>query len=146
MSDEIPASTPAAGGTVPGKGLADHKTKLALTRTLLAADRTLMAWVRTAMSLISFGFTIYKFFQYLEGNHAAAVEGSLLTPRDVALVMIGLGVVSLFIATIEYRNQVRMMRRSYSEYGPFHRSLAAIVAALISVLGMLGFGIVLLRQ
>jgi putative membrane protein len=40
-------------------------TALALDRTLLAYDRTLMAWVRTATSLISLGFTIYKFFQYL---------------------------------------------------------------------------------
>jgi len=40
-------------------------TKLAIERTRLAHERTLMAWVRTATSLISFGFTVYKFFQYL---------------------------------------------------------------------------------
>ena len=40
-------------------------TKLAVERTRLAYERTLMAWVRTSTSLISFGFTIYKFFQYL---------------------------------------------------------------------------------
>jgi Domain of unknown function (DUF202) len=40
-------------------------TRLAVDRTRLAADRTLLAWIRTATSLISFGFTIYKFFQYL---------------------------------------------------------------------------------
>jgi inner membrane protein YidH len=39
--------------------------ELSLDRTIQAHDRTLMAWVRTATSLISFGFTIYKFFQYL---------------------------------------------------------------------------------
>jgi putative membrane protein len=36
---------------------------LAFERTMLAYERTLMAWIRTAISLISFGFTIYKFFQ-----------------------------------------------------------------------------------
>jgi hypothetical protein len=41
-------------------------TLLATDRTRLAHDRTLMAWVRTATSLISFGFTIYKFFQYMQ--------------------------------------------------------------------------------
>ena len=39
--------------------------ELALRRTFLAHERTLMAWIRTSVSLISFGFTIYKFFQYL---------------------------------------------------------------------------------
>jgi putative membrane protein len=38
--------------------------RLALDRTRLAYERTLMAWIRTAASLISFGFTIYKFFPY----------------------------------------------------------------------------------
>ena len=41
----------------------DIGTQLAFDRTRLAYDRTMMAWVRTATSLISFGFTIYKFFQ-----------------------------------------------------------------------------------
>ncbi len=45
--------------------LADDRTRLAVTRTVAALDRTLMAWIRTATSLISFGFTIYKFFQAL---------------------------------------------------------------------------------
>ena len=42
----------------------DTGTKLAVDRTRLAYERTLMAWVRTATSLISFGFTIYKFFEF----------------------------------------------------------------------------------
>jgi putative membrane protein len=39
-------------------------TRLAFDRTRLAHDRTMMAWVRTATSLITFGFAIYKFFQF----------------------------------------------------------------------------------
>lgn len=46
----------------------DTSTKLAFERTNLAHERTLMAWVRTATSLISFGFTIYKFFQLEKGQ------------------------------------------------------------------------------
>ena len=46
-------------------------TRLAVDRTRLAYERTLMAWTRTATSLISFGFTIYKFFEYLrEGSRS----------------------------------------------------------------------------
>ncbi len=41
----------------------DTGTRLAIDRTRLAYERTMMAWVRTATSLISFGFTIYKFFE-----------------------------------------------------------------------------------
>jgi uncharacterized membrane protein YidH (DUF202 family) len=38
--------------------------RLAVDRTRLAYERTMMAWVRTATSMISFGFTIHKFFQF----------------------------------------------------------------------------------
>ena len=45
----------------------NHATsgELAMDRTLLARERPLMAWIRTAFSMISFGFAIFKFFQYL---------------------------------------------------------------------------------
>src|SRR5262245_48613828 len=87
--------------------LADKRTSLAVTRTIVALDRTLMAWVRTSTSLISFGFTIYKFFQYLKSDTSLtdADRMRLLSPRGVALVMIGLGVIALTLATIDYRKQ-----------------------------------------
>ena len=53
----------------------DTSTKLAVERTRLAHERTLMAWVRTATSLISFGFTVYKFFDYLRESQGAATTG-----------------------------------------------------------------------
>jgi putative membrane protein len=48
----------------------------------------MMAWERTATSFISFGFTIYKFFQLeLRGRRAGA--DVLIGPREFALLMIG---------------------------------------------------------
>jgi putative membrane protein len=125
--------------------LADDRTKLAVLRTIVALDRTLMAWVRTATSLISFGFTIYKFFQALRESEATH-EAHLMTPRGVGLVMIGLGVAGLLVATIEYRSEIRELRESFHQYGPFRRSPALAVAATISGLGVLGFILVFLRQ
>ena len=51
----------------------DTGTRLAVERTRLAYERTLMAWVRTATSLISFGFTVYKFFQFDVSKQPARV-------------------------------------------------------------------------
>ena len=126
--------------------LADKRTGLALKRTLLALDRTLMAWVRTGTSLISFGFTIYKFFQYLREDQAAKNTGHLLDPRSVALILIALGIGALVLATVQYQRQTREMLKDYPEYGPFPRSLAAGVAGIMSGLGLLGFVLVMLRQ
>ena len=58
--------------------------ELAMERTWLAHERTLMAWVRTAASMISFGFTIYKFFQF-EANKSESVHHGFFSPRDFAV-------------------------------------------------------------
>jgi len=125
--------------------LADERTDLALTRTMVALDRTLMAWVRTATSLISFGFTIYKFFQQL--RQAEPVPGGeLLTPRGVALVLMALGIGGLIAATVDYRRQIRNLHTRFPAYGPYHRSATAAVATILAGLGILGFVLVFLRQ
>jgi putative membrane protein len=61
---------------------------LALDRTFLAHERTLMAWVRTAASLITFGFTLFKFFQYLKEHEPGSVEQHVLGARTFGVVMI----------------------------------------------------------
>lgn len=113
-----------------------------MDRTRLAHDRTMMAWVRTAASLISFGFTIYKFFQYMrEQGHSA--ESRWLGPREFALLLIAIGLVSLAFATLQSRYEMRLMRK---HFGHIPYSLANIVAGLVAILGVLTFMAVILRQ
>lgn len=119
----------------------DNGTKLALERTWLAHERTLMAWVRTAASLISFGFTIYKFFAFEEGK-GAHVGAGLLTPREFGLVMIATGIIALTLATINHRQNVRRLN---AEFGPTPTSVAGAVSALIAILGLVTFIATLMR-
>src|SRR5215510_8603666 len=83
-------------------------TELAVTRTRLAYERTQMAWIRTATSLISFGFTIYKFFQYLREKDPSPVH-HVMGPRSFAIAMIGIGVAALFVTNLEHRRQLRAL-------------------------------------
>ena len=87
--------------------------QLALDRTNLAHERTLMSWIRTAMSLITFGFSIYKFFQ-LELQGRPPLQGAI-GPRQFAILMISIGLLSLMGATIEYRIHRNDLRRRYAE-------------------------------
>jgi putative membrane protein len=118
-------------------------TELAMDRTLLAHDRTLMAWVRTAVSLISFGFAIYKFFQYLREHEGLEADGRALGPRRFAMLMISIGLVSLLLATIQ---QLQLRKKLKSMYPQAGFPLATIMAALISLLGILALIAVVLRQ
>jgi putative membrane protein len=115
----------------------DTGTRLAVDRTRLAHERTLMAWVRTAVSMISFGFTIYKFFQFeLDGR--PPVAGHALGPRGYAFVMIAIGLVALLVSTIQHRHSMRVLRAEFGASVP--RSVATLVAGLFSALGLVSRG------
>ncbi len=117
-------------------------TVLAVERTRIAHDRTLLAWVRTSISLITFGFTIYKFFQYLRDSSGGAAASSPAGPRRFGLIMILLGLVSLVMATVQYRSD---LARLAARFGPQPRSLAAALALLVGVLGVIGLFFVYFR-
>ena len=116
-------------------------TDLAVDRTRLAHERTLMAWVRTSASLISFGFTIYKFFQYMREN-GQPVEDRTFGPRQFALFLIAIGLIALVLATIQHRHDLSVMRKHYAHV-PY--SMATIVGGLVAILGIVTFAAVIFR-
>ncbi len=115
---------------------------LGCRRTFLAYDRTLMAWIRTAVSLITFGFTIHKFFDYLIKADEFRATESLIGPRQFAIGMIGIGVLTLAAATIQYRHTVNLLKE---DRGEEYRSLAGMLAATVCVLGFGLLAIVILH-
>lgn len=117
----------------------DSSTKLAVDRPCLAYERTSMARVRTAIPLISFGLTIYKFFQ-IEG---AGKQDHAISATEFSVLMIVFGLVSLLMATLEHRRDLNALRAEYPKIPP--RSLARVLAASISLLGILALVTVLLR-
>jgi putative membrane protein len=131
MADQTPHSAP----------VFDVSTRLAFDRTRVAYERTMMAWIRTATSLITFGFTIYKFFQ-LEAPPPGR-PNRLIGPRGFAFILVSIGLFSLILATLEHRQNIRTLG---SQYEGRRRSLAVIVAALISLLGLLALAVIAFRQ
>src|SRR6476659_3614657 len=116
-------------------------TDLAFERTMLAYERTLMAWIRTAISLISFRFTIYKFFQ--EWRKSEQPVQSVFTPRIVGMMMILFGLIGLLFAEIQHVSAIKKLRRDYPKV---ERSLSSVLAVLILMFGLALFLAVLFRQ
>jgi len=104
---------------------------LAMDRTWLAYERTLMAWVRTATSMISFAFTIYKFFQFEGGRGAPATRG-LITPREFAMILVSIALVALLAATVSHRRHARELSIRLGK----RRSMAEVVAGLMGLFGL----------
>ncbi len=108
---------------------------LGYERTRLAADRTLMAWIRTSVSMISFGFSIYKFFQYLLESNLTAGHLQHAAPRNFGIALVGMGMVLLIIAVLEYFLFLRNLSQRTGE--KFTISTALIAAILLSAVGVL---------
>ncbi len=118
----------------------DTSTRLAFERTRLAQERTLMAWIRTSTSLIAFGFTIFKFFEYLASTND--VHRRVLSPWLLGIMMIVLGIVALALATLQHRQEMTALQATA---GPLPRSIAWYMATLIAVLGVVALVMVIFR-
>jgi len=126
-----------------GTILAEERTDLALHRTIIASERTLMAWIRTALSMIGFGFTIYKFFQYLPAEIAAGNVRRPQAPRNLGMTLIALGTLALVAATWEHRRYLNEIGASQKRY---IWSISVGVAIFIILVGAIAFYGVLLRS
>jgi putative membrane protein len=129
------------GEITPPSASPDPRVRLAYERTYLAIERTQMGWVRTALSLISFGFGIAKFFQWLREQHPG--KEPLLAPRTVGILMIVIGLVALLLSDLQRRQAMKLIRK---ECPSLPGSLAGPVAGFIAVLGILALLGALFRQ
>jgi uncharacterized membrane protein YidH (DUF202 family) len=126
-----------------GTLLAEERTDLALQRTVIAAERTLMAWIRTTLSMIGFGFTIYKFFQYLPAELAAGNVRRPDAPRNLALTLIALGTLALMAASWQHKHTLRELGGAEKRH---IWSISFVVAIFVVLIGVIAFYGVLLHS
>ena len=115
-------------------------TLLAIERTRVAYERTMMAWVRTGTSLITFGFSVYKFFQL--GAPAQATASAPIGTREFAIGLLVLGLLSLLLGTVEHARDLRSLRVHYPD---MPRSLSGLVAIVMATLGLVALVAVVLH-
>ena len=116
--------------------LAHERTDAAMTRTRMAAERTLMAWIRTSLSMISFGFTILKFFEFLRESQGPLGVFKGERTRHLGLVLISLGTLILIPAVVQNRS---LMKRVSALDGKSAWSLSLRVAILVAGFGLFAF-------
>lgn len=117
--DRDPAAIPETDASAPlkpdeGTLQTRARTSLAVERTFFAAERTLMAWLRTALSMISFGFTLAKFFEYIVKENGAPIVGRFggtWSPRTVGTAMVVIGTLALLAAVVQHGRRVSALRR-----------------------------------
>jgi len=118
----------------------DVATTLAFERTRIAYERTMMAWIRTATSLITFGFAVYKFFQF-ELREAPEIP-MLIGPRGFGMTLICIGLLSLLLGAFEHGRDMTALRRQYVD---MPRSPSGVTAIVLGALGVCALVAVIAR-
>jgi len=120
-------------------------------RTWMSIQRTQMSAVRTATALIGFGFTVAQFFQKLLEDVPSDVRmTSTGWPRNVGLLLIAAGILSLALSTWQYHRALVYMRSdpfaaiSVPKERAMHKP-SYIVSWAVLLIGLLAFVSVLLR-
>ena len=119
----------------------DTGTRLAYERTFLAHEGTQMAWIRTALSLISFGFTISKFFELLHDKMGESAPA--LGAKTVGIVMIFMGLLSLIMGTFHHW---RALKRLRAQCPDLPNSTSWVTALLLALLGLAALAGAIIRN
>ncbi|HWO02995.1 MAG TPA: hypothetical protein VNS63_27390 [Blastocatellia bacterium] len=115
----------------------DTSTKLAHPRSLRPNDDGMGP--DGDVTLITFGFTIYKFFQI---ELRREEPGRLIGSHEFGLMMVSIGLISLVLATWQNRRDMQRLRALHADV-PW--SNASLVASLVSLLGIVAFVVMIFR-
>lgn len=121
----------------------DLSTKLALDRTNAAYERTMQAWIRTGTSLITFGFSVYKFFELESVAAARSLPHKWIGPHEFAVLMVLAGLGALVLGAVEHQRRVRALRVDYPD---MPRNAVSVMAIALSGLGIFMLVVVVFRQ
>lgn len=112
---------------------------LALVRTKFSSERSLMAWMRTSVSLFTFGFSITKFFAYLEEEQAGTQfsEG----PHQLGFALICIGILVLVPAVVQHVRRLRRAKElgmpTISKFSlPICSATALFVIGIVALIGI----------
>jgi putative membrane protein len=134
--------------------MAAQRTELAYQRNRFAADRTLMAIMRTSLSMIGFGFTIFSFFSSVAAREAIGHIVPDRAPGRFGLALVVLGVVLLMAGIAADMRYMAKLRRQHrwlldSEWAggidPMDRSLIAVSAIVLLLIGLVAIGVIMIR-
>ena len=134
-----PASQGRQAVPTPGR-VAPHKAwtiteELAGDRNRLASERTLMGWIRTSLAMISFGFGLAKFLEYLKETQPQKASRFGEGPEVVGEFLLVLGTFLMLGAAIaHWRRLTRLDRGEVSFRSRF--SLGLLVAFILFALGV----------
>lgn len=109
--------------------------ELAGDRNRMASERTLMGWIRTSLAMISFGFGLAKFFDYLQQSNPQKASQLGEGPEYVGQFLLLLGTFLILGAAVAHWRRLALLDRGEVSYRS-RFSLGLLVAFILFALGV----------
>lgn len=116
----------------------EEKEELTRLRLLNAYERTLLSWVRTATSLLTLGFALYKLLQARIAEPGEHPIAKVLTPKMIAVLMFGTGVIGLVMAMMRHLKAQTTYNKAARNKGLAPVMLVAYVILALLLLLLVG--------
>lgn len=110
--------------------------ELAGDRNRMASERTLMGWIRTSLAMISFGFGLVKFFDFLRHTYPQEAHRLGKGPEYIGEFLLLFGTFLIMGAAIAHWRRLILLDRGEVAYRS-RFSLALLVSFILFVLGAL---------
>ncbi len=110
------------------------QAELARERNHIAADRSLLSFIRNSVTLISAGVGINQIVTTL--TPSAPFMG--LWIYGLTLALIGLGVINLFLAIVDYRGEMKRLKQPEYYFTP-RWSLGGVTGWVLFIVGLIAF-------
>jgi len=108
--------------------------ELARERNRVAADRSLLSFVRNSVTLITIGVSIDQVVRALAST-APFIDAWIYA---LSLTLIGLGVINLGFAILDYNGEMQRLRQPEYSFTP-RWSLSGVTGWILFVVGLLAF-------
>jgi len=108
--------------------------ELARERNRVAADRSLLSFVRNSVTLITIGVSIDQVVRALAST-ALFIDAWIYA---LSLTLIGLGVINLGFAILDYNGEMQRLRQPECSFTP-RWSLSGVTGWILFVVGLLAF-------
>jgi putative membrane protein len=93
----------------------------------------MLSWVRTAIALITVGFSVQEFFRIANKGNVERID--TIGPHEFEVSMIVVGLLALLLATLGHRSATQDLKVQYPDEN-IRRSLASVLAGLVSIVGL----------
>lgn len=105
------------------KAKSDNKEKITVERYRISVEKLQLSWLRKSIMISFLGLSIYKIFESETNGGKGRIMG-FISAREIGLLMLLAGFVSLVMATKQHILTLKKLETQYSLYDELPKSMS----------------------